>query len=155
MQWVPCKVNATPFGRHLLCTGPIMFILRWSPEKYNWAATWQNQQNTENPKKNTIELRHDQTNKRRAMTLIKLDIRPVWASAQFDQSLCCQHEETLGPKPTIEHKAKTLIRLGGCPGWSESSLGTHSFCRGSIYFLSQWQNLFDLFVTHCKIIIQT
>ena len=24
--------------------------------------------------------------------------------------------------------AKTLIRLGGCPGWSESSLGTHSFC---------------------------
>ena len=24
--------------------------------------------------------------------------------------------------------AKTLIRLGGCPGWSESSLGAHSFC---------------------------
>ena len=24
--------------------------------------------------------------------------------------------------------AKTLIRLGGCPGWSESSLGSHSFC---------------------------
>ena len=24
--------------------------------------------------------------------------------------------------------AKTLIRLGGCPGWSESLLGTHSFC---------------------------
>ena len=24
--------------------------------------------------------------------------------------------------------AKTLIRLGGCPGLSESSLGTHSFC---------------------------
>ena len=23
--------------------------------------------------------------------------------------------------------AKTLIRLGGCPGWSESSLGAHSF----------------------------
>ena len=23
---------------------------------------------------------------------------------------------------------KTLIRLGRCPGWSESSLGTHSFC---------------------------
>ena len=23
---------------------------------------------------------------------------------------------------------KTLIRLGGCPGWSESSLGAHSFC---------------------------
>ena len=24
--------------------------------------------------------------------------------------------------------AKTLIRLGGCPGWSESSLGAHSLC---------------------------
>ena len=24
--------------------------------------------------------------------------------------------------------AKTLIRLGGCPCWSESSLGAHSFC---------------------------
>ena len=24
--------------------------------------------------------------------------------------------------------AKTLIRLGGCPGWSVSSLGAHSFC---------------------------
>ena len=24
--------------------------------------------------------------------------------------------------------ANTLIRLGGCPGWSESSLGAHSFC---------------------------
>ena len=24
--------------------------------------------------------------------------------------------------------AKTLIRLSGCPGWSESSLGAHSFC---------------------------
>ena len=24
--------------------------------------------------------------------------------------------------------AKTLIRLGGCPGWSESSLGAHSHC---------------------------
>ena len=24
--------------------------------------------------------------------------------------------------------AKTLIRLGGCPGWSESSLGAHSVC---------------------------
>ena len=24
--------------------------------------------------------------------------------------------------------AKTLIRLGGCPGWSESSLGAHLFC---------------------------
>ena len=52
----------------------------------------------------------------------------AWASAQSDQSLRCPHEETLGPLLPIERKAKTLIRLGGCPGWSESSLGAHSFC---------------------------
>ena len=31
-------------------------------------------------------------------------------------------------QPTIEGIAKTLIRLGECPGWSEFSLGAHSFC---------------------------
>ena len=34
------------------------------------------------------------------------------------------HEETLGPQLPIVRTAKTLIRLGGCPGRSESSLGT-------------------------------
>ena len=34
-------------------------------------------------------------------------LRLSWATSQF----CCPHEET----------------LGGCPGWSESSLGAHSF----------------------------
>ena len=29
----------------------------------------------------------------------------------------------------IERTANTLIRLGGCTGWSESSLGAQSFCR--------------------------
>ena len=32
-QWVPCKVNVVPFGHHLLCTGPVVFILRWTSEK--------------------------------------------------------------------------------------------------------------------------
>ena len=39
-------------------------------------------------------------------------------------SLHWQHDEALSPKLLIKHTAKTLIRLGGCPGWSESSLGT-------------------------------
>ena len=30
--------------------------------------------------------------------------------------------------PFFMRTAKTLIRLGGCTGWSESSLGAHSFC---------------------------
>ena len=55
-------------------------------------------------------------------------LRSAWASAQSDQSLLCPHEETLGLQLPIECTAKTLIRLGGCPGWSESSLGAQSFC---------------------------
>ena len=31
-------------------------------------------------------------------------------------------------KAIFMRTTKTLIRPGGCPGWSESSLGTHSFC---------------------------
>ena len=55
-------------------------------------------------------------------------LRSAWASAQSDQSLHCPHEENLGAELPIERTAKTLIRLGGCPGCSESSLGSHSFC---------------------------
>ena len=55
-------------------------------------------------------------------------LRSAWASAQSDQSLRCPHEESLGSYLPIERKAETLIRLGGCPGWPESSLDAHSFC---------------------------
>ena len=70
-------------------------------------------------------------------------LRSAWASAQADQSLRCPHEESLGPRlislrcpheeslgpwPPIQRRAKTLIRLGGCPGWSESSLGAQTHC---------------------------
>ena len=64
---------------------------------------------------------------RPAKTQISLGIRPVWsdwASAQSDQSQRCPPEAKLGPKLPTERTAKTLIRLGGCPGWSESWLGT-------------------------------
>ena len=55
-------------------------------------------------------------------------LRSAWASAQSDQNFRCPHEKTLRPQLPIERTAKTLIRLGGCPGRSESSLGAHSFC---------------------------
>ena len=46
-------------------------------------------------------------------------------------SLHCPIEESLGALLSTERTAKTLIRLGGCPGirpvWSETSLGAHSF----------------------------
>ena len=57
------------------------------------------------------EPRHDKTN--------KMSVRP--------ESLL-PHEEALGPWLSFECTAKTLIRLGRCPGWSESSLSAHSFC---------------------------
>ena len=68
----------------------------------NCAVSWQNQQN-------------DLCAERR--------LRSAWAYAQSDQSLRCPHEDTLGKQLPIERTAMTLIRQGGCPGWSESSLG--------------------------------
>ena len=53
-------------------------------------------------------------------------LRSAWASTQSDHSLRCPHEETLCPQLHTERTAKTLTRLGGCPGWSESSLGAHA-----------------------------
>ena len=52
----------------------------------------------------------------------------AWASAQSDQSFRCPHEESLGLKLPIKRISKTLVRLGGCSGWSESSLGAESLC---------------------------
>ena len=83
-----------------------------------WASSWQNQQNG---------------------MCTQWRLRSAWASAQSDQSLRCPHEESFGPYQPIERTAKTLIRLGGCPGWSESSLGAHVsmlvLSRGGSYLL--------------------
>ena len=63
---------------------------------------------------------HDKTNK---MACAQRILRSTWASAQSDQSFRCPREESLGPWLPFERTAKTLIRLGWCPGWSESLLG--------------------------------
>ena len=54
-----------------------------------------------------------------AKTQISLGIRPAWPESALSAW------SKLGPKLPIEHTAKTLIRLGGCPGGSKSSLGTN------------------------------
>ena len=69
------------------------------------------------------EPEHDKTNKNGMSAQRRL--RSAWASAQSDQNLRCPHEETMGRKVPIERTARALIRLGGWPGWSESSLGRH------------------------------
>ena len=71
-----------------------------------------------------FEPRHDKTNKVSvcpAKTQISLGIRPVW-SVFAVRSMGSQ-----GPKLS-SCAQRRLIRLGECPGWSESSLGAHSFC---------------------------
>ena len=55
---------------------------------------------------------HDKTNK--VDLSFQQRLRSASASTQYDQSLCCPPEETLGPKLPMTCTAKTLIRLGGC-----------------------------------------
>ena len=60
-------------------------------------------------------------------------------SAQSDKSLQCVLNGWLRTQGFFIRTAKTLIRLGGCKGWSESSLDTHAI----------WLVLsYDLFMTH-------
>ena len=54
-------------------------------------------------------------------------LRSALASAQSDQSLRCVLNRYLKTQALFMQTAKTLIRLGGCSGWSESSLGAQSF----------------------------
>ena len=55
-------------------------------------------------------------------------LRSACASAQSDQSLRSALNGYLRTQGFFMRTAKTLIRLGGCPGWSESSLGAESLC---------------------------
>ena len=55
-----------------------------------------------------------------AKTQISLGIRPVWSV------FVVRSVGSWGPKFFFMWTAKTLIRLGGCPGWCESLLGAHT-----------------------------
>ena len=101
-----CSLPSVPRGRVVNVK-----VQRWTASTATgclfpkYACAWQNQQND---------------------LYVQRRLRSAWASAQSDQSLRCPHEESLGPLLSIERTAKTLIRLGGCQGWSESSLGAHA-----------------------------
>ena len=58
---------------------------------------------------------HDKTNKL-ACAPSEDSVQPGHPPMQSDQRLHCPHEETLGPQLPVKRTAKTLIRLGGCPG---------------------------------------
>ena len=85
--------------------------------RYKWAASWQNQQSD------------------CAQRRLKSD----WASTPSDQtSLCAQW---VAKDPSFLHcgQWRLLIRLGGCPGWSESWLGAHAiywFCHEAAHMVN-------------------
>ena len=88
-------------------------------EEAVWVTSWQNQQND---------------------FCAQWRLRSAWASAQSDQSLCCGLNGYLRTQFCFRRTALSLIRLGGWPGWSESSLGAQIIllvlsCRGSIFIL--------------------
>ena len=97
--WRQVNRDSLPSGSPVHCSRDI-----WKEIKSIWAATWQNQQNG---------------------MCAQRRLKSAWASAQSDQSLRCPHEENLGLSYPFSAQRR-LIRLGGCPGWSESLLGAHA-----------------------------
>ena len=77
-------------------------------------------------------------------------LRSAWACAHSDQSLRCALNGSLRTQVFFMRTAKTLIRLGGCHGWSESSLGAQPHCwfcheadqmQLEVYMLMAWQRI--------------
>ena len=71
-----------------------------------WAATWQNQQNGWAPNEDSDQPGHPPS-------LIRVFAVRMKKSGVLSYPLSAQ---------------RRLIRLGGCPGWSEPSLCAHPFC---------------------------
>ena len=73
----------------------------------------------------TNEPPHDKTNKmtlRPAKTQISLGTRPVWSESSLPAW------RKLGSLATHSAYSEDSDQTGGCPGWSESSLGAQSVC---------------------------
>ena len=96
---------------------------------------------------NTLtNLSHDMT-KRTKWVCIQRRLRSEWAPAQSDQSLRCALSVYLSTQAFFMQTAKTEIKLGWRPGWSESSLGAQPFCwfcHVAVHLFpphSQWKRL--------------
>ena len=85
--------------------------LCWIRQKNIWAATWQNQQSECAPSENSDQPGHPPS-------LIRV------FAGRMKKALALSTERT----------AKTLIRLGRCQGWSESSLDAQSV----VGFVMRW-----------------
>ena len=92
-----------------------MLSVMWSPFKVSlyfiivqiiWVATWQNQQTECAHSKDSDQPGHPP----RLIRVFAVCMKKVWVLSY--------------PLSALQR----LIRLGRCPGWSESSLGEQSFC---------------------------
>ena len=87
----------------LFCVDSITDLMSFSFSFYHismiWATSWPSQQNGMCAQQRLIS---------------------AWASVQSDQSLHCALSGLLRKQAFFMRTAKTLIRLGGCPDWSES-----------------------------------
>ena len=72
----------------------------------SWATTWQNQQNECAASEDSDQSGHPPS----LIRVFAVRMKKAWVLSYL---LSAQ---------------RSLIRLGECPGWSESSLGAHSFC---------------------------
>ena len=104
------------FTKHLC--NVVGFVMPW----FIWAAAWQNQQND-------CALSEDSDQPGHPPSLIT--------------AVCCVLNVSLRTQAFFIRTAKTLIRLGGCPDWSEYSLGTHAILLvlswgGSFSFAMLW-----------------
>ena len=107
-------------------------LVRQSGRENDWASAWQNQQKMGL----TTSEGSDQLGIRQVWSVFAVRMKKVtyWASAKSDQSLLSAWRKL----PT-ERTAKTLISLGGCPGWSESSLGANDILLFfNCLFTQQW-----------------
>ena len=102
-----------------------------------WAAAWQNQQND---------------------LCAQQRLRIALASTQSRQSLGCALTGQLRTQAFFMRTTKTLIRLGKCPGWSESSLGAQATllvlsCGGSDLIIHVHESKILLIIRHSYCIV--
>ena len=103
--WSDCadaQADLSSLGAHVRS---YVFSLCDSHRHKKWASARQNQKKKKKKKNGMCAQRR---------------LRSAWASAHWSESLLCAQWIAKDPS-FLMRRAKTLIRLGGCPGWSESS----------------------------------
>ena len=84
-----------------------------------WATSWQNQQNG---------------------MCAQQRLRSAWASARSIRVFAARMTKVWVLRYPLSAQRRLLIRLGGCPGWSESSLSAQA-----ILLVLLWGSSFDIY----------